>query len=52
MRKITATFLVDEDRLVSAYKDCEINNLHDALNAEVGVMEENGVKLLDWKIEN
>jgi hypothetical protein len=49
MIKILATFLVDEDRLEKTYRDLGIEGFSDSLNAEFGVMEENGVSLDDWK---
>ena len=52
MKKVVATFLVDEDVLIENYKEYyEIDNFSDALRAEFEVMEENGVILDDWKIE-
>lgn len=49
MIKILATFLVDEDRLREAYRELGIEDFSDLLNAEFGVMEENGVAMDDWK---
>lgn len=49
MVKILATFLVDEERLLAAYKELGIEGFSDSLNAEFEVMEENGVALDDWK---
>lgn len=52
MKKITATFLVDEDVLIKKYKEYYgIDNFSDALTSELEVMEENGVVLDDWKVE-
>lgn len=53
-KKVTATFLVDEERLLSFYneqEDCKIDNFHDALNSEFGWLEESGISMLDWKVE-
>ena len=51
MKKIVATLLVDEDVLIENYKEYYgIYNFQDALNSELGVMAENGVSLLDWKV--
>lgn len=44
--------LVDEARLLEVYKEIgDIDNFHDALNAELGVMEENGVCAEHWCIK-
>jgi hypothetical protein len=56
MKLVTATFLVDEEKLLNAYKDRyddenNIDNFHDALNTEFGWVEESGIYLQDWKIE-
>lgn len=52
MKKVTATFLVDEDVLIEKYKEYyDVDNFSDALTGEFEVMKENGVKLLDWNIE-
>lgn len=49
---VTARFILDEDLLMEQYKEYYgINNLQDALSAELTVMEVNGVVLDDWKIE-
>ncbi len=51
MKKIVATLLVDEDVLIEKYKEYwDIDNFRDALTGELGVMEENGVSVLDWKV--
>ena len=52
MKKIVATFLVDEEVLIEKYKEYhDIDDFSDALTAELEVMEENGVVLDDWKVE-
>ena len=52
MKKVVATFYVDEDVLIEKYKEYyDIDNFHDALRSEFEVMEENGVVLDDWKVE-
>lgn len=56
MKLVTATFLVDEEKLLNAYQDRyddenNIDNFHDALNTEFGWVEESGIYLQDWKIE-
>lgn len=52
MRKITATFSVDEALLIEKYKEYyDIDDFGDALTAEFEVMEENGVSLVDWREE-
>ena len=52
MKKVIATFFIDEDRLIENYKEYhDIDDFHDALNAELTIMEENGIILDDWKIE-
>ena len=52
MKKVTATFYVDEEILIEKYKEYyDMDDFHDALRAEFEVMEENGVVLDDWKIE-
>ena len=52
MKKVIATFLVDEDVLIEKYKEYyEMDDFSDALTAEFEVMEENGVILDDWKVE-
>jgi hypothetical protein len=53
-KKVTATFLVDEERLLSFYneqEDNETDNFHDALSSEFGWLEESGISMLDWKVE-
>lgn len=53
-KTVTATFLVDEERLLSFYgeqEDNDIANFHDALNSEFGWLEESGISMLDWKVE-
>lgn len=47
---VNATFLIDEDRLISTYESYGIYGFQDALNAEFGVMNENGIRNLDWKV--
>jgi hypothetical protein len=50
--KVTATFLVDEEILISICKEaCDIDNLHDALNSEFGWLAESGIQMIDWKIK-
>jgi hypothetical protein len=52
MKKIVVECLVDETRLLDVYKElCDIDDFHDALNAELGVMEENGVYAEHWYIK-
>ena len=52
MKKVVATFFVDEDVLIEKYKEYhDIDDFSDALRAEFEVMEENGVTLDDWKVE-
>ena len=52
MKKIIVECLVDETRLLEVYKEiCDIDNFHDALNAELGVMEENGVYAEHWYVK-
>jgi hypothetical protein len=44
--------LVDETRLLEVYETlCGIDNFHDALNGELGVMEENGVYVEHWHVK-
>ena len=51
MKKVMATFWVDEELLVEKYKEYyDTDNFGDALTGEFEVMEENGVTLLDWKV--
>lgn len=53
MKKIVATFLVDEDVLIEKYTEYhDIDDFSDALTAEFEVMEENGVILDDWRQQN
>ena len=52
MKKVTATFYVDEEILIEKYKEYyDMDDFHDSLRAEFEVMEENGVVLDDWKVE-
>lgn len=52
MKKIVVECLVDETRLLDVYKElCDIDDFHDALNAELGVMEENGVYAEHWYVK-
>ena len=52
MKKVVATFLVDEEVLIEKYKEYhDMDDFSDALTAEFEVMEENGVVLDDWKVE-
>ena len=52
MKKIMVECLVDETRLLNAYKELyDIDNFHDALNSELGVMEENGVYAEHWYVK-
>lgn len=51
MKKVIAEFLIDEEVLIDGYNEMYgIDNLHDALNGEFGVMEEYGIECLDWKV--
>lgn len=53
MKKVIATFYVDEDVLIENYTEYYgIDDFSDALNSEFTIMEEYGVVLDDWKIEN
>ena len=52
MKKVTATFSVDEDVLIEKYNEYYgITDFSDALRGEFEVMEENGVSLIDWREE-
>lgn len=52
MKKVIAEFLVDEERLVDMYTEVhDIDDFSDALNSEFGVMEEYGIKCMDWKVK-
>lgn len=52
MKKIIVECFVDETRLLNVYKEIyDIDNFHDALNAELGFMEENGVYAEHWYIK-
>ena len=51
MKKVIATFFVDEDLLIEKYMEYyDMDDFGDALTAEFEVMEENGVVLDDWKV--
>ena len=52
MKKVVATFFVDEEILIENYKEYhDMDDFSDVLTAEFEVMEENGVILDDWKVE-
>ena len=52
MKKVVATFFVDEEVLIEKYKEYhDMDDFSDALTSEFEVMEENGVVLDDWKVE-
>ena len=51
MKKVIVEFLIDEERLLDMYKEIhDIDDFSDALNSELGVMEEYGIECLDWKV--
>ena len=51
MKKVIAEFLIDDEVLIDGYNEMYgIDNFHDALNGEFGVMEEYGIECLDWKV--
>lgn len=53
LKKVVATFLVDEEKLLSFYDGLGgIDNLHDALNSEFGWLEESGISMDDWRVVN
>ena len=52
MKKVIAEFLVDEERLIDMYTEVhDIDNFSNAISSEFGVMEEYGIKCLDWKVQ-
>ena len=52
MKKVVATFIIDEDILIENYKEYYgIDDFSDALRTEFTIMEEYGVVLDDWKVE-
>ena len=52
MKKIIVECLVDETRLLEVYKEnFDIDDFHDALNGELGVMAENGVYAEHWYVK-
>jgi hypothetical protein len=52
MKKVIAEFLVDDEKLIGGYNEMYgIDNFHDAINGEFGVMKEYGIQCVGWKVD-